>query len=33
MFQIDIFWWGRGQTLIPIFSFVDMLSHKAWAYV
>ncbi len=26
-FQIDIFWWRRGDTLIPI------LSRKAWAYV
>ena len=32
-FQIDIFWWRRGETLIPILLFVDMLSRKAWAYV
>jgi FAD synthase len=32
-FQIDIFWWRRGETLIPILLFVDILSRKAWAYV
>ena len=32
-FQIDIFWWKRGETLIPILLLVDILSRKAWAYV
>ncbi len=32
-FQIDIFWWKRGEALIPILSLVDILSRKAWAYV
>ena len=32
-FQIDIFWWKRGKTLIPILLLVDILSRKAWAYV
>jgi len=32
-FQIDIFWWKRGDTLIPILLLVDILSRKAWAYV
>ncbi len=32
-FQIDIFWWKRGDTLIPILLLVDVLSRKAWAYV
>ena len=32
-FQIDIFWWKRGETLIPILLLVDVLSRKAWAYV
>ena len=32
-FQIDIFWWRRGDTLIPILLLVDILSRKAWAYV
>ena len=32
-FQIDIFWFKRGETLIPILLFVDILSRKAWAYV
>ncbi len=31
--QIDIFWWRRGDTLIPILLLVDILSRKAWAYV
>jgi hypothetical protein len=32
-FQIDIFWWKKAETLIPILLFVDILSRKAWAYV
>jgi hypothetical protein len=32
-FQIDIFWWRRGDTLIPLLLLVDILSRKAWAYV
>ncbi len=32
-FQIDIFWWRKSDTLIPILLFVDVLSRKAWAYV
>jgi len=32
-FQIDIFWWRKGDTLIPILLLVDILSRKAWAYV
>ena len=32
-FQIDIFWWRRGETLIRILLLVDVLSRKAWAYV
>ena len=32
-FQIDIFWWRRGDTLIPILLLVDILSRKAFAYV
>ena len=32
-FQIDIFWWKRSDTLIPILLLVDILSRKAWAYV
>ncbi len=32
-FQIDIFWWKKAETLIPILLFVDILSCKAWAYV
>ncbi len=32
-FQIDIFWWEKLDTLIPILLFVDVLSRKAWAYV
>ena len=32
-FQIDIFWWKRGEALIPILLLVDILSRKAWAYV
>ncbi len=32
-FQIDIFWWKKSDTLIPISLFVDILSRKAWAYV
>ena len=32
-FQIDIFWWRRGETLQPILLLVDILSRKAWAYV
>ena len=31
-FQIDIFWWRRGETLIPILFLVYVLSRKAWAY-
>jgi hypothetical protein len=32
-FQIDIFWWRQGDTLIPILLLVDILSRQAWAYV
>ncbi len=32
-FQIDIFWWKKSETLVPILLFVDILSRKAWAYV
>ena len=32
-FQIDIFWWKKSSTLIPILLLVDILSRKAWAYV
>ncbi len=32
-FQIDIFWWKKSDTLIPILLFVDTLSRKAWEYV
>jgi hypothetical protein len=32
-FQIDIFWWRRGDTLIPILLLVDILSRKPFAYV
>ena len=32
-FQIDIFWWKRGDTSTPILLLVDILSRKAWAYV
>ena len=32
-FQIDIFWWKKADTLIPILLLVDILSRKAWAYV
>ena len=32
-FQIDIFWWKRGDTLQPILLLVDILSRKAWAYI
>ena len=32
-FQIDIFWFKKGESLIPILLLVDILSRKAWAYV
>ena len=32
-FQIDIFWWKKSDTLIPILLLVDILSRKAFAYV
>ena len=32
-FQIDIMWWKKSDTLIPILLFVDILSRKCWAYV
>ena len=32
-FQIDIFWFKRSETLIPILLLVDILSRKAWTYV
>jgi hypothetical protein len=32
-FQIDIFWWRKGETLIPILLFVDILSRKAYSYI
>ncbi len=28
-FQIDIFWWKKSDTLIPILLFVGILSRKA----
>ncbi len=31
-FQIDIFWWKKDESLIPIFFLVDILSRKAHAY-
>ena len=27
-FQIDIFWWRRGEILLPILLLVDILSRK-----
>jgi len=32
-FQIDIFWWKKGESLLPILLLVDILSRKAYAYV
>ena len=32
-FQIDIFWWKKGESLLPILLLVDILSRKAFAYV
>ncbi len=32
-FQIDIFWWKKSETPIPILLYVDILSREAWAYV
>ena len=32
-FQIDIFWWKRGDTLNPVLLMVDILTRKAYAYV
>ena len=32
-FQIDIFWWKKSETLIPILLLVDILSRKAFAFV
>ena len=32
-FQIDIFWWKKSESLIPILLLVDILSRKAFAYV
>jgi hypothetical protein len=32
-FQLDIFWFKKGEGLIPILLLVDILSRKAWAYV
>ena len=32
-FQIDIFWWKKSETLMPILLLVDILSRKAFAYV
>jgi hypothetical protein len=32
-FQIDIFWWKKAETLIPILLLVDILCRKACAYV
>ncbi len=31
--QVDIFWWKKSDTLIPILLFVDIFSRKAWAYL
>ncbi len=33
--SIDVFWWKRGETLIPILFLVNIMSRnlKAWAYV
>jgi len=32
-FQVDILWWKKGDTLIPVLLFVDILSRKLWAFV
>jgi len=32
-FQLDIFWYKKGEGLIPVLLLVDILSRKAWAYV
>ena len=32
-FQIDIFWWKKSETLMPILLLVDILSRKAFAYI
>ena len=32
-FQIDIFWWKKSESLMPILLLVDILSRKAFAYV
>ena len=32
-FQLDIFWWKKSSSLIPVLLLVDILSRKAWAYV
>ena len=32
-FQIDIFWWKKGESLLLILLLVDILSRKAYAYV
>ena len=32
-FQIDIFWFKKGEGLIPILILVDILSRKAWGYI
>jgi hypothetical protein len=32
-FQIDIFWFKHGETLIPVLLLVDILSRKVCAYV
>ena len=30
---MDILWWKKGDTLIPVLLFVDILSRKLWAFV
>ena len=32
-FQVDLLWWKKGDTLIPVLLFVDILSRKLWAFV
>ncbi len=32
-FQVDLLLWKKGDTLIPVLLFVDILSHKLWAFV
>ena len=32
-FQVDLLWWKKGDTLIPVLLFVDILSRKLWSFV